>query len=249
MRAPAQLILKDRFATIVLDDPDRRNVLSYAMFDALDSALDGAAESTVVLIRASGPAFCAGFDLAACIEDSDQLGKLAQRLGALLQRLAHTSSIVVAEVQGPALAGGCALVSACDIVVASNAATFGYPVHRIGVSPAVSLPTLLESADPGAARALALSGEIWNAQRAYACGLVHAVYESALLSEETNKLITRLLTHPAEVLASTKTTFTQLGQSAEENTIQRATTATKSTAQTEEARTMLTSFWSRKAKP
>ena len=247
MSTPARLFTEERLATIVLDDAERRNVLSTSMFDALDSALEESASASVIRIRATGPAFCAGFDLRECAGNQEVLVEFVRRLGRIVQNLRRTPAVVVAEVQGPALAGGCALVSASDIALASQRATFGYPVHRIGISPAVSLPTLLDSAELGAARALALSGESIDAREAFDCGLIHALHEPTELTEGADALCAKLLTYPADILATTKKSFDELGDLADDDSLQRSLAATSATAFSEEAARMLAAFWAKKA--
>ena len=175
-------------ATIVLNDPDRRNAMSHGLFDDLEHCLAEAERATdskschVLRIRGEGPAFCAGFDLDAMADGA--LPSFLERLGAICRRLRHLDAVVVAEVHGPALAGGCALVSACDIVHAGPDAAFGYPVHRLGISPAVSLATLVPGTSPGAARALTLSGEFLDADAAVEVGLAAAAHPDRGALEE-----------------------------------------------------------------
>lgn len=216
---------------VVLDDPAKRNALSTAMFDSINLQLDAANEASVIRLRATGTAFCAGFDLAACVDDLSMLSVFLQRLGELTARLRSHPAIVVAEVNGAAIAGGCALVCAADLVSASPAATFGYPVHAIGISPAVSLPMLLERLTPGDARALVLSGEIIDANRAVAIGLVDRLEED---------LATRVSSFAAPELLAVKAFFPPPETKA-------ATEASINTATTHEARTMLRAFWSNRS--
>jgi enoyl-CoA hydratase/carnithine racemase len=197
-------------ATITLADPQRRNALGHAMFDALERALadiasrcgvaaqDGAGAvhdhattgaardeaahdhapsdaPRVVVLRAEGTAFCAGFDLRAVADDRDAaqpvLAGFLRRLHGCVGALRRLPAVTIAAVQGPALAGGCALVSACDFVVASAEARFGYPTHAIGLSPAVSAPTLASRMGAGAARELLMGGHLIDGARALELGL------------------------------------------------------------------------------
>ena len=247
MNVPLRLEIDGRLATITLDDPERRNLLGTDMFDALEDALERTGDSRLIRIRAQGKAFCSGFDLAACVEDPGALGVFTSRLGEIVRRLRHARQVVVGEVQGAALAGGCALASACDIVLASTTASFGYPVHRIGVSPAVAMPALLATTTHGAARALALSGNTINAEEAHNCGLVHHVYAPDQLSEASDRLCAQLLTHPEGVLAETKRSFEELNDPTEDGLINEGISRTINTAESEEARRMLLAFWSGKA--
>lgn len=177
MSEPVSIDIDAGVATVVLADPERRNALSSVMFDGLESALTAIESDASILVarmRAEGSAFCAGFDLPAMAEDR-MLPEFLRRLGGLCRRIRGLDAIVVMEVQGPAVAGGCALVSAGDLVHACPGATFGYPVHRLGISPAVSLPTLMGGAGHGPARRLALSGQLLDAEAARRLGLVHSI--------------------------------------------------------------------------
>ena len=218
-------------AEVVLDDPAKRNALSTVMFDSINAQLDAAKDASVIRLRATGTAFCAGFDLSACVDDQTLLSVFLQRLGELTARLRSHPAIVVAEVNGAAIAGGCALVCAADLVTASETATFGYPVHAIGISPAVSLPMLLERLTPGDARALVLSGEIIDAHRAVDVGLVDRLEED---------LATRVSAFAAPELLALKAFFPPPATEA-------ATEASIRTAATSEARTMLRAYWSKRS--
>ena len=239
---------------ITLASDRTRNALSIEMFAALEDAMT-AAERTVregraiaVVLRAEGRAFCSGFDLGQSVADSATLVGFVTRLSALARRLREIDAIVVASVQGPALAGGCALVAACDVVIASQAASFGYPVHRIGVSPAVTLPTLLATAGVGGARQLALSGEIVDAVRAQALGIVHRVVadEAALRHAETSTLDT-LASRGPHALRETKRWLNRVDGTARDGVLgsrtEAATTATANLCEGGEAREMLRTVW------
>ncbi len=206
-------------ATLTFADPDRRNALSAAMFEALEPAIDavetatgsGGADSCRVLrLRGEGSAFCAGFDLDAMADDG-LLPSFLERLGAFCRRLRRLDAVVVAEVHGPAVAGGCAIVSACDLVHAGPDARFGYPVHRLGISPAVSIPTLLPAIESGGARHLMLGGELIDAETAFRHGLAHAVHadrESLASGVETS--CRRLAAMDAVTLRATKRFLNEL---------------------------------------
>jgi len=243
--------------TITLNSPLTRHALGHAMFDALERAVNLADASArdertrVMVIRSTGGAFCAGFDLAECVKDRDALGRFVTRLASLVQAIRAMPAVVIAQVQGAALAGGCALVAACDMVCACETATFGYPVHRIGVSPAVSLPTLMASAGFGAARFLALSGEIVDAQRARALGLVYLLApDEPALASMVGELATRLAAKPPQALRATKQWLNQVDGTAADGFLgRRALDATRATTQLcegEESRAMLEDFWAKR---
>ncbi len=243
--------------TITLDNPAMRNALGSAMLDALEAAMRLAhssaerGESIVLVLRANGSAFCSGFDLGECVNDPVVLATFVRRLGALTAAIRAVRAVVIARVQGPALAGGCALVAASDIVLASEHATFGYPVHRIGVSPAVSLPTLMATIGFGAARALAISGDIVTARRACAIGLVHRVVaDDTALANSADELVASLLTKGPAALRATKAWMNEVDGTAPTGTLgRRAHDAIEATAElcaSSHSRALLAAFWSKR---
>jgi len=161
-------------AIIALNDPDKRNAMSLPMFDALDdavAAIAGRNDVHFMLLHGLGPAFCAGFDLNAALLDQPVLGQFILRLSRVNRALRRMPQVVTAAVHGAAIAGGCAILGACDFIFVAPDARLGYPVHRIGVSPAVTLPLLLPMLGEGAARSLVMSGEIIDGVTAHRLGL------------------------------------------------------------------------------
>ena len=195
-------------ATITLNDPDRRNALGDDMFTALENALANiqkncAAQNTnqfgattnsfhnsatrVVVLCANGPSFCAGFDLRAVANDASVsqpvLSNYLHRLHRCVEIISQLPAITIAAVSGAALAGGCALVSACDFVIATPDAKFGYPTHAIGLSPAISGPTLSSRMGLGAARELLLGGQLISGTRAFELGFASHLATASLACE------------------------------------------------------------------
>lgn len=130
--------VNDDLAWITLDRPDRRNALDEDGWRALCSALDRAArEVRVAAIRGTGPAFCAGDDIRSLVDL--ETGSDGARLGELLaESLFGVEELpipVVAAVDGPAFGGGCELVAACDVAVATEDATFALPETTVGAYP------------------------------------------------------------------------------------------------------------------
>lgn len=265
-----------RVMRITLADAPRRNALGTAMFHALEAALSEAGrraqagDSHVLLLRAEGSAFCAGFDLAACVDDAATLESFIRRLSGVIVALRSMPAVVVAQAQGAALAGGCAILTGCDIVCATERATFGYPVHRIGVSPAVSLPTLVPALGAGAARELALLGEPVTAARAHQLGLVHRLHPDAdALAAATDSLVASLASKGSHALRQTKAWLsrldgTDLGDGAGSDatwsaalgsrasrdleTVRAAAAASAALCAGHECRTMLQAFWSSRSR-
>ncbi len=240
------LALHGPVASITLDDPARRNALSVAMFDALDASLAAVAgheASAVLRLRGNGPAFCAGFDLEACVADATLLPQFIRRLSAVNRALRRLRHVVVAEVQGAALAGGCALLSACDFVCVAPDAQLGYPVHRIGVSPAVSLPTLRQAVG-GNARPLTLEGTIIDGRRALAIGLATHCEED--LPGAVGRLCDRLAEKGPAALAATKAWLNELDGSDGDDAFERTAEASASLCSDPDCRERLERFWAQR---
>jgi enoyl-CoA hydratase/carnithine racemase len=198
---------------LALNDPDRRNALGMDMFDALDAALAAVADSDdaiVVVLSGRGAAFCAGFDLVAARRDAAVMGDFIERLGGTLRAMRRMPQVVVGAVHGAAIAGGCALVSACDMVVVSASARLGYPVHRIGVSPAVTLPTLVQAVGHGAARALVIDGELIDGRAALRMGLATRLSTDDDVLDDAMTLARTIAGYGAGGLRATKSWLNEL---------------------------------------
>lgn len=236
--------VKERIGKITLNRPEKRNALSQEMVEGLKQAFDRAAKDDqvkVIVLNAAGEAFCAGADLAYLqqlqnfsfeenLADSNQLKAL------FLDIYTHPK-VVIAQVQGHALAGGCGLASICDWVFAVPEAKFGYTEVRIGFIPALVSVFLLRKMGEGAARELLLGGELISAERAQAIGLINRVVPADNLEVEVNDFASRLISsNSAESMKLTKKliaevqamTLTQaLQHAAESNAHARGTTDCK----------------------
>ncbi|MEU5661115.1 enoyl-CoA hydratase family protein [Streptomyces longwoodensis] len=155
--------------TLALDSPDNRNALSAALVAELAEALADCADDPgvrAVVLTHTGGTFSAGADL----RDPPHPDALVD----LLRRIVELPRPVVARVTGHVRAGGLGLLAACDIAVASRAATFAFTEVRIGVAPAVISLTLLDRVDPRALARYYLTGERFDAVEAARTGLLTA---------------------------------------------------------------------------
>lgn len=160
-------------ATLTLDSPHNRNALSAALVAQLGEALAAAAADhgvRAVVLTHTGRVFCAGADLTEAAGGGIAEG--ATRLLGLLRAIVELPKPVVARVDGQVRAGGLGLLGACDIALAGPASGFAFTEARLGVAPAViSLTTLSRMPERAAARYF-LTGEVFDAAAAVACGLV-----------------------------------------------------------------------------
>ena len=137
-------------AVLTINRPDRRNALSRGLIAALADAFRRAADDPAarcVIFTGNGPAFCAGMDLdelrGTLGDESDKVWDDAAKLAALYEQIYTLPKPTVAAVNGPAVAGGCGLVTVCDLAIAASGAKFGYPEVRRGLVAAMVMPHLL----------------------------------------------------------------------------------------------------------
>ena len=166
----------------------------------------------VVTITGEGSVFCAGFDLTLCEEDDRALPAMLNGLSAVILACREIPQPVIVAAHGAALAGGCALLGGADYAIAGKGCAFGYPVLRIGVSPAVTAPFLLDQMAPGAARDLLLSAEPITSQRALELDLVHEIVpDGTSLSARVLEITNNILTQPPAAVTHTKSWCNQIG--------------------------------------
>ncbi|MBE7193281.1 MAG: crotonase/enoyl-CoA hydratase family protein [Gordonia polyisoprenivorans] len=178
-------------ALIRLNRPDARNAVNPAVAEGVERALDAAENDDsvwAVIITGAGETFCAGADLKT-IASGDFGGIETSRGGfaGIVKR--RRSKPVIAAVNGPALAGGCEIALACDLIVASNTASFGLPeVKRSLVAIAGGLIRLPQTLPRNLAMEIALTGEPISAARAAQFGLVNHLCERDEVLEVARRL-------------------------------------------------------------
>ena len=170
-------------ARITLNRPEKRNALNEALIADLKNALRKANDSAavrVVVISGAGSDFCSGADLASLQKIADgSVAENADDARSLLELFALIRQVnvpVVAAVRGKALAGGCGLASACDLVLASAGARFGYPEVKLGFVPAMVTAILRRNVSEKRAFELITRGAEIGAEEAKQLGLVNQVF-------------------------------------------------------------------------
>jgi methylglutaconyl-CoA hydratase len=175
---------REGVAVVLLNRPKSRNALNGEAVAALTEAfetLQGAEGVRLVILRSIGGTFCAGADLdwmqhvATLPQEDNRLDALD--VAHMLKALYDIPALTLAVVEGAAVGIGAGLVAACDSAVALNAAQFSFPETRLGVSPAVLSPYLIEAVGPRAARRLLALGAVISAAEAQRLGLVDTVVE------------------------------------------------------------------------
>jgi enoyl-CoA hydratase/carnithine racemase len=206
----APLCLLDRdgaVATVTLNRPDARNALDLPLLRQLVGALGEAREhgADVLVLRASGPAFCAGADVRA--DDGTAIGQpgLRRRLIEQACDLIEAFPASVAAVHGPAVGGGWALAAATVVTLAAPQAHFRFPELRLGFLPPDATVRRLRSAvGPATAFRLLAADEKFSTGELAALGLVQAV-AAADLDAQARGIADRFAAAPADLLHRLRT--------------------------------------------
>jgi methylglutaconyl-CoA hydratase len=183
-------------ARITLNRPEKRNALNDALIGGLKQALRAADEEAAVraiVITGAGADFCSGADLAALqkISESSITENLedAASLMELFTLIRKVRVPVVAAVRGRALAGGCGLATACDMVLAAASARFGYPEVKIGFVPAMVMAILRRNVSEKRAFELITRGGEISAEEALRVGLINHVYADDAFETEVENFM------------------------------------------------------------
>ncbi|PDV97393.1 enoyl-CoA hydratase-related protein [Candidatus Chloroploca asiatica] len=175
-------------ATLTLRRPEVRNAFNAALIAALCEVCAEVSRDRsvrVLVLRGEGVAFCAGADLhwmqASMAFSHEENLEDAGQLDAMFAALNELPQAVIGCVHGATLGGGIGLVACCDMVIASETASFGFTEARLGLLPAVIARYVVPKIGPGHARALFTSAQRFSAQHALAIGLVHEIVPEAEL--------------------------------------------------------------------
>jgi len=177
--------------TVTLARPEKRNAISPEMMQAISEAFESEPrdEERVTVLRAQGPAFCAGLQLSTAGVEEDE----ARRVENMFDAVQRYPLPVVAVVQGPAIAGGCELALHCDFVVAARDAPLAMPLAQLGVTTTWFLTKkIIEAAGPVTAREFLLLGAPITAQRLYDLGIIARSADADKLEAEADVLIAQL---------------------------------------------------------
>ncbi len=190
------------------------NALDEALIEALGAALGQALaddKTTVLHLRSSQRAFCAGADLALLhaaldtAEGREAMARLVERMQRLFDRLESAPIVTLAEIGGAARGGGLELALACDLRIAAAEATLGLPETSLGLLPAAGgTQRLARLCGEAVAKRLILGAEVVDGGEARRLGVVQWAAPGAELAEWTRALAARLATLPRGALAAAK---------------------------------------------
>jgi len=202
---------------LTLNSPQNRNALSEPMIEALNSIFDEAAldrEVRVIILGATGPAFCSGHDLremtqARQLEDGGHNYFLSAMSGSadLMKKIVRHRLPVIADIRGIAAAAGCQLAVSCDLAIASEDARFTTPGVNIGLFCSTPMVALTRTISSKHAMEMLLCGELIDAKRAEHIGLVNRVVETSRMDEVTQTMAETIAAKSSMTIETGKTAF------------------------------------------
>lgn len=215
-----QYTTEERIAYITLNRPEKRNALNHDVVQELKDAFTQAENDSavkVLILRANGEAFCAGADLAYLQQlqhfSPEENRADSNHLKELFYKIYTLKKVVIAQVQGNALAGGCGLANVCDFVFAVPEARFGYTEVKIGFIPAIVMVFLIRKIGEANARKLLLGGDLIPADQAYQLGLVTTLVAADKIEAEVKTFAQRLITqNSSQAMATTKNMIASVQQ-------------------------------------
>jgi enoyl-CoA hydratase len=205
-----RLSIGDEVLWALIDRPDTRNAIDLGVLARLEEMIRVARDRhvKVLVLRGAAGTFCSGADLhelRRLANDPPALASFMARLGAVLDELERGAWVTLAVVEGHAVAGGCELLLASDIVVTASDARIGDGHVKYGLVPAAGASVRLPRAiAPAFARYLLLTGELLSGLDAARRGLATIAVDGAALDDEVNRIVTRLCSRGSATLTTVK---------------------------------------------
>jgi len=199
-------------ATLTFNRPEARNAMTWEMYEALVAAcerVDGDGELRVLVLRgAGGKAFVAGTDISQfqSFRDREDGIKYEERLDRVLDRLERVSKPTIAQVQGVAVGGGCAIALTCDLRVATPESTFGIPIARTlgNCLSATSYSRLVDLMGPSRVKDLMFTGRLMDGAEAHHAGLIARLVSADTIDGVTRALAVEIAANAPLTLRATK---------------------------------------------
>lgn len=202
---------RDEIAHVTLARPDVRNAFNADLIAKLAVTFERLGRDPdvrAIVLRGEGKTFCGGADIG-WMRGSLDLSRPenladAKKMSEMFRTIDRTPKPVIAAIQGAALGGGAGLAAVCDIVICAGDAVFGFTEVKLGIIPAVISPFVLSKIGVSNARALFLTGQRFDAERARAIGLVHEVVAQDDLDAAVGRIITEIRSAGPGAIAAAK---------------------------------------------
>jgi len=248
------LEIKDRTATITINNAEKRNPLNVPTVEELIAAFETAQQDddvlVIVLTGAGDRAFCAGGDLKAGKDggpftgDISQPGHFVVRLFTLME---NCNKPIIGRINGHAMGGGSGLVCACDIAVMSNTAKIATPEVKIGLFPMMIMPQMMRVIPRRRLLEMYITGEPWSAEQALEYGIVNYVTEPDALDAKVQELTSQITARSPSAVRLGKYSYHAMQDMTIEQQFRFAETMLPRIAQTEDAREGFSAFVEKRA--
>ncbi len=210
--------IRERVLSITLNRPDKRNALSADFVSELIQAFEDAKGDDavkVIILKAEGKVFSAGADLAYLQQlqqnNFEENYADSSHLKSLFELMYTHPKVIIAQIEGHALAGGCGLATVCDIAISVPEARFGYTEVKIGFIPAIVMYFLLRKIGEGHAKEMLLTGHLINATKAARYGLITEVVDADTIGSHVRHLAENIAESTSgEAVAHTKQMIAQI---------------------------------------
>jgi enoyl-CoA hydratase/carnithine racemase len=199
-------------ATLTFNRPEARNAMTWEMYEALVDAcekVDRDDRIRVFILRgAGGKAFVAGTDISQFqdFKDREDGLKYEERLDHVLDRIERVTKPTIAQVEGVAVGGGCAIALTCDLRVATPESTFGIPIARTlgNCLSGASYSRLVDLMGPAVVKDLLFTGRLVGAPEAHALGLVTRILPAGEIADGVQRLAADIAANAPLTLRATK---------------------------------------------
>lgn len=198
-------------ASITFNRPEARNAFTWDMYDALAAAceqVDGDHDIRVFVLKGAGKAFASGTDISQFtgLTTREQAIDYERRLDSVIDRLEQVAIPTIAQIEGVAVGGGCAIALACDLRVCTPQAKFGVPIARTlgNCLSAANCSRILELIGPAHLKDLLFTGRLVDAKDAQAIGLVTRLAEPDRIDAVVAELTTTIAANAPLTLRATK---------------------------------------------
>jgi len=236
-------------AYVALDRPDVRNAFNAALIAEVRTVFETLGDDQsvrVIVLSGNGKLFCGGADVnwmggALTLSHAENLED-ARKLSRMYRAIDTVPKPVVARVHGAALGGGAGLVAVSDVAIATDDAFFGFTETKLGILPAVISPFVVAKIGLSHARALALTGERFDARRALAIGLVHEVVAADALDVAVARVVKELLGAGPTAIAAAKRVLASVSEASYDETLEITARAIASQRTSPEGQEGLTAF-------
>ena len=199
-------------ATLTFNRPETRNAMTWEMYEALVTACERVDEDTairVLIVRGAGrKAFVAGTDISQFqnFKNREDGLKYEERLDRVLDRLERVTKPTIAQVEGVAAGGGCAIALTCDLRVATPEASFGIPIARTlgNCLSGASYSRLLDAMGPGAVKDMLFTGRLIGGAEAQTLGIVNRLVPATEIDAIVRALAAEIAANAPLTLRATK---------------------------------------------